>query len=420
MNWPLLTAFFAVAAFTCVVARAQPSSENTVYAITSAAKGDYQWTEVKQIDLNTGDVVRNVYESEKGNYKLFNARTGQEIRSITINGSTPAESQLPFSGLSAACAYDKAHNRLYYTPMFINQLRYIDLNSPTPHIYIFDNEPLGGSVDMSIEANHFTRMVIGADGSGYAVNNSGSRFIKFTTDENPSITNLGALKNAPENGSVSISDANTSWGGDMISDVSGSLYIISAHNHLFKIDVQTRTAKHITRIKNLPVGFTTNGAAVDNLGNLALTSANFITAYYKIDPVTWQATAVTNNNLLYNTSDLANENLLLQTDLIVLSKEDDPRTRAARDRDEQVTIYPNPVKPNQPIQVAFKNKGRGKYHVLLADFTGRVISARQVNVDGASALSRVPIDLSLAKGLYIVKILDPQNQLLVLKKIIVE
>ncbi|MBL7734568.1 MAG: T9SS type A sorting domain-containing protein [Chitinophagaceae bacterium] len=413
MNWPLLTAFFAVVAAAPMVAYTQPSTENYAYAVTSNVKGDYQWTEVKEIDLNTGNILRNVYENAKGNYKMFNARTGQEIH------ATPPDSQSPFSGLSAACAYHKETNRLYYASMFINQLRYLDLNSPTPQVYIFDNEPLGGSNDMSIEANHFTRMVIGPDGNGYALNNDGKRFIKFTTGENPVITNLGQLTNAPENGAVSISDANTSWGGDMIADVSGNLYIISANNYLFKIDVQARTAKYITKIKNLPVGFTTNGAAVDNKGNLTLSSANFITAYYKIDPITWEATAITNNDLLYNTSDLANENLLLQTDLVVLSK-DDPQSRPTRDREEKVTIYPNPAKPNQPIQVSFKNKGRGKYHVLFADFNGRVISAQQVNVDGASVLSRIPLDLSLAKGLYIVKILDPQNQLLVLKKVIVE
>ena len=34
----------------------------------------------------------------------------------------------PFSTYSAACAYDKKHDRLYYTPMGIAQLRYIRLN----------------------------------------------------------------------------------------------------------------------------------------------------------------------------------------------------------------------------------------------------------------------------------------------------
>ncbi len=56
---------------------------------------------------------------------------------------------------------------------------------------------------------------------------------------------------------------NTSWGGDMIADASGNLYVITAHNHVFKIDVQSRMATYISEIKELPAGFTTNGAVVD-------------------------------------------------------------------------------------------------------------------------------------------------------------
>lgn len=35
--------------------------------------------------------------------------------------------QAPFATGVAAAAFDKKHNRLYYTPMFVDQLRYIDL-----------------------------------------------------------------------------------------------------------------------------------------------------------------------------------------------------------------------------------------------------------------------------------------------------
>ena len=37
--------------------------------------------------------------------------------------------QAPFATGVAAAAYDKKHNRLYFTPMFVDQLRYIDLKT---------------------------------------------------------------------------------------------------------------------------------------------------------------------------------------------------------------------------------------------------------------------------------------------------
>ena len=51
----------------------------------------------------------------------------------------------PFAGFSAACALDKRMNRLYYAPLFINQLRYIDLNTNIPSVYIFKNEALSNA-----------------------------------------------------------------------------------------------------------------------------------------------------------------------------------------------------------------------------------------------------------------------------------
>src|SRR5256885_6617160 len=106
-------------------------TQRTAYAITGGQKGQANWTEVKLIDLNTGTVLQSIYENGK-TAQVFNARTGQPIN-ITIAKTAGLENNdQPFSTFSAACAYDKKHNRLYYTPMGINQLRYIDLNGRDP------------------------------------------------------------------------------------------------------------------------------------------------------------------------------------------------------------------------------------------------------------------------------------------------
>ncbi len=136
--------------------------------------------------------------------------------------------------------------------MFINQLRYIDLNAKIPSVYIFEDRPFSNAANLEIEANHITRMVIAADGNGYALNNDGSHLVKFTLGEIPDVTDMGTLTDAVANGEISVTNPNTSWKGDLIADASGNLYLISAHNYVFKIDVTTKTATYINEIKNLP------------------------------------------------------------------------------------------------------------------------------------------------------------------------
>src|SRR6185369_9894933 len=73
------------------------------------------------------------------------------------------QSDKPFATNSAAMAYDKKHERLYYTPMGINQLRYIDLNSKSPRIYYFEDEAFGTVANSGDASNQITRMVIASD-----------------------------------------------------------------------------------------------------------------------------------------------------------------------------------------------------------------------------------------------------------------
>ena len=383
---------------------------NNAYAITSESIGSSVWTEVKLIDLASGQVTRNVFENAKANYTLYDARSLKQI-TIAKNDSTSAMNDLrPFAGYSAACAFDKKKNRLYYAPLFINQLRYIDLSAGTPSVYIFKDEKLSNAPDVEAEENQVTRMVISSDGNGYALNNSGSHLVRFTTGENPQISDLGELHDAPENGDMKIADASTSWGGDMLADISGYLYVISAHNHVFKIDVQTRTATYLQKIKGLPEGFTTNGAVVDEEGNIIISSANSIISYYKVDPAVWEAKEIAAGNQVFNTSDLANNNLLFETNL---DKRDDVFVT------EKISVYPNPVK-SKMFRVSFDNKQAGEYNVQLIDISGRIIADKVVSVYTGAQVSEVRVSNNVSRGMYMVKVLNHLNREVYTKKIIID
>ncbi|HUQ66438.1 MAG TPA: T9SS type A sorting domain-containing protein [Flavitalea sp.] len=383
---------------------------NNAYAITSESIGSSVWTEVKLIDLTSGQVTKNIYQNSKADYTLYDARSLKQI-TIAKKDSTSAMNDLrPFAGYSAACAFDKKSNRLYYAPLFINQLRYIDLSTSTPSVYLFKDDKLSNAPDVEAEENQVTRMVISSDGNGYALNNSGSHLVRFTTGENAQINDLGGLHDAPGNGDMKIDDAGTSWGGDMLADVSGYLYVISAHNHVFKIDVQTRTATYLQKITGLPEGFTTNGAVVDGEGNIIISSANSFISYYKVDPSVWDAKEIAAGNQVFNTSDLANNNLLFETNL---AKSDDVFLK------EKISVYPNPV-TSKMFRVSFDNKVAGEYNVQLVDVSGRIVSDKVVSVYAGAQVSEVRVNNNLSKGIYMVKVLNHVNREVYTKKIILD
>ncbi|HYD91465.1 MAG TPA: hypothetical protein VEA37_08265, partial [Flavobacterium sp.] len=179
----------------------------TAYAITGTQKGQSNWTEVRLVDITTGDEVETIYQS-KQELQILNARTGKPVvkkditsvqnakhanfspeplvatkvnavvdekiqanleeklkeklgdkvriekvklangqysvkvthlntnTNVNVNGNintnivvvdrvpylSSVQSDKPFATNSAACAYDEKHERLYYTPMGINQL----------------------------------------------------------------------------------------------------------------------------------------------------------------------------------------------------------------------------------------------------------------------------------------------------------
>jgi hypothetical protein len=389
--------------------------KSLAFAITSEKQGGAVWTELKLIDLETGEVIQNVFESKLNKYRVLHARNGTGINIKDAQGTVTDFRNMPFSGAVAALAFDRKHNRLYYTPMYVNQLRYIDLNEKEPAFYYFTDEEFAAVKDITVEANHITRMVIASDGSGYALNNNSTHLIKFTTGRKPVITDLGSVEDDPANGEVSIRDRLKSWGGDMIADASGNLYLLSANRSVFKIDVNRRIATFITSLEGLPGNFTTNGAVIDGEGNLIVSSANSIAGYYKIDMKNWKATLIPSQGKVFNTSDLANGNLAFdkeRPDLPTLMT----RSLVANDK---IDIYPNPVTQNQ-MTITFDNSQAGLYNIQLLDISGKTAVQQEVTIGMRGQIATVELDPRLARGLYMVKVLNKNKKTLYSGKIFID
>ncbi|HUC81752.1 MAG TPA: hypothetical protein VMR70_12605, partial [Flavisolibacter sp.] len=219
----------------------------TAYAITGVQKGSNNWMEVRLVDVKTGEELQTVYSSAS-EAEILNARTGKPVakrdaaqttasstlqpteplRVTKVDGErsiiftrrivrTKPQYDHPFATASAALAYDKKNNRLYYTPMGIAQLRYIDLKAKSPKVYYFEDEAFGVVKSRSDVSAQITRMVIAGDGNGYALSNDGNHLVQFTLKKKPTITDLGPLTDDATNGRYSV-HSSASYGGDMIAD----------------------------------------------------------------------------------------------------------------------------------------------------------------------------------------------------------
>ena len=408
----LLSAALALVTYTNLNAQ----TDRFAYAITDATKDGSGWNVLRRLDLESGKYSDVLLNGSDAQIAVYDASTKKQI-ALQPDAKWGNLLQTPFSTGVAAAAYDKAHNRLYYTPMFADQLRYVDLK--TMKVYYVTGQPFTGAGNMhNDEAKIITRMVIAPDGNGYAINNDGSSFIRFTTGKKPSIEQLGALVDDPANSGISVHNRCSSFGGDMIADDKGNFYIISARNNVFKVAVESKVATLLGSIKNLPANFTVNGAVVDGDGNLLVSSAMDSKAYYVVSPNDWTATVFPNASSVYRSSDLANSNFLSTsaknkyTEIATTKYPEDKFSKL-------IAVYPNPVTSNR-ISVRFSKVPQGDYTIELTDVMGRSVLLKSITISNESEVQSLPLKEGAAKGVYMVKVYDVSKGSVFTQKVLVQ
>lgn len=381
------------------------------YAITGKSNNNFLWADIKQIDIATGKVVKTLFESDK---------TPFNVKSLD-NTVNRVQVPNPTGFGVAACAIDERHGRLYFAPMHFSDIRYLDLNKEDANFTIVKKNiiPTAPGNVYQQEENHITRMVIAADGYGYALTNDANHLIRFTTGKKPVVEDLGALIDAEENKGFSVHNKCTSWGGDMLADAFGRLVVISANHNVYTIDVKTKVATHTGVITGLPGNFTTNGAAVDNDGNIIVSSANVFEGLYRVNFKDLKAVKVESTEKAFNASDLANSNMLLQAEKDAASKFNIPNTVLpdfASDGDAQV--FPNPATGNQ-FNVRFNGQKAGKYTIIFSDLAGRPLLTKSVTISGTQ-IENVRLINKTAKGTYLVKVVDENKQLAFSERVVLQ
>lgn len=375
------------------------------YAITGEVKGSYNWISVKEIDLNTGEVVRTVFDpSVNTQFKLKNIN-GQ---ALSARGYTDAPT---YSGVAAA-AFDEKNNRLYYTNMRGSELRYFDLKTNEVTVVVNPDAAFNTGAKND-EANVITRMVIGADGFGYALTNDAKNLIRFSTEGKATITNLGAIRDASKNGNISIHNLCTSWGGDMIADAYGNLYLFSMRGNIFKINPNTKVADHVGAVTGLPANFTINGAAVDADGHVVVSSSALTDNYFKINLGTLNAVAIQKSgDNVWNASDLASGNIAYKGGL------NNTKVVAEVKGNSVISIFPNPVVSSY-VNISFEKVTPGKYTIELTDASGRKVINQVAEITGVQN-QRVNLPRSTSSGMYMVRVLNADGKAVFNDKIVVQ
>ena len=390
-------------------------NDRFAFAITDLQATGSGWNALRKLDLKTGEfttVLLNGSDVSVAAYDVTTKKAWKALPGVQFGD----QMQIPFSTGVAAMAYDKKNNRLYFTPMFIDQLRYVDLKTMKV-FYVTDQSFTKLGSMHNDEGKVITRMVINPDGTGYAVSNDANTFIRFTTGKKLEITQLGSLVDDPSNGGVSIHNRCSSWGGDMIADNEGKLYILSARNSVYKIDVETKAATLLGYIKGLPQDFTTNGAVVTTEGKVLVSSAVNGNAYFLVDPKDWSATQYESKAGIFRSSDLANSNYLQTkpknlTQSEIITRKDNIIAAG------KIQIYPNPA--NDQFTLQFGKIPTGNYNIEMTNAIGQIVVQRAVNVQSEDQVETFSIKSSMARGVYLIKVSSSNKESVHSQKLVVQ
>jgi Secretion system C-terminal sorting domain len=395
---------------------AQAQYDRFAYAITDVKNENANWNFLRKLNLQTGEYSPVLLQGNDASLLAYDALTKKQF-SAPLNDERYGKTiNAAFATGVAAMAFDKKNNRLYYTPMFFDQLRYIDLK--TMKVYFLANQGFTGmSQKNADQGNVITRMVIGGDGNGYAMTNDGTHLIQFTTGKKLIVTDLGPLVDAQANKGISVHNSCSSFGGDMVADDDGNLYVFSARNEVFKVNIETKVATHVATISGLPANFTVNGAAVNSNNQVVVASAVESTSYFTVDAKTWAATPFKVAGTVWHSSDLANSNLLISgnkpTGTSGLISANTPSG------DGKIQIYPNPV-TNYKFIAEFNQLEAGKYSLQVTDVMGRQVLLQVLNISGENQTQNINLNPSLTKGIYLLKVTNHDSKAVFSTKLVVQ
>ncbi|RXK61507.1 T9SS type A sorting domain-containing protein [Lacibacter luteus] len=399
---------FLLSAFLFIALSSAAQKSSFVYMI-SAPENQASWLNIELMNSKKGELVQTIYDYRKQHAAVVDIETNQQ-RTTTGNA-------LPTTTTVAAAAYDGKTQRMFFIPMRVAELRWADVRTPAEAKYYTTSSAVLNELNLNDPANHITRMVIGADGYGYAITNDGNHLYRFTTGKKPQLTDLGNLVDAAANGAMSVHSQCSSWGGDVVAGTDGLLYLISQRQQVFSIDPETRITTNLGTIKGLPENFTVNGAAVNDEGMILLSCSYGNQPFYQIELDQLQAKLAFTKDQRINASDLASSNLALRP---AINNGQYVQGRSPFETaNQKISMYPNPVTEYR-FQLNFEETTTGIHTIQVMDISGKLLLNKIVNISGPGQFEGVELNKKISKGMYFVKVLNSELKAVYTSKFILQ
>jgi Secretion system C-terminal sorting domain len=415
----LLSASILLGTFLSATLASGQQSDRFAYAVTDVNQQGASWSFLRKLNLQTGAYSEVLLSGNDASLLAYDASTKKQFAAPLKDAQYGNIANAAFGTGVAAMAYDKKNNRLYYTPMLIDQLRYLDLKTMKV-FYVADRSFTGKPQKSPDQGNIVTRMVIAADGNGYAMTNDATQLIRFSTGKKLAITDLGSLVDDQANKDASVHNSCSSYGGDMIADDDGNLYVFSARNHVFKVNIESKVARHLGIITGLPKGFTVNGAAVMDDNGIVVSSAVQSASYFTIDHKTLTASPYKIAGTVWQSSDLANSNLLVSgKKTTVATNEIISKNALVVHSDNNVSIYPNPVTDNR-FALQFNQLGAGKYVIQVTNMAGSPVYKQNIVLNGENQYQPVKLNGAISKAVYLLQVINDNGKVVFSSKLVLQ
>lgn len=354
---------------TTVLMTAYFTNAQDITAVTGLTKGRIEFNDFRTInsnDLNASKVLLS--KSDK----------------VTIGANDTEMSKICSCGQYIAAMTISQKGDLFYLPMSGQKVMMINTASKEGSQHNFKGLAIGQD-----QANYFARMTTASDGYMYALNNAGTELLKIS--DNGTVQNLGEVQGIVEK-SKSFEQATAVYGGDMIADAFGNIYVFSANQQVFKINPNNMSSEYLGQIKGLPENYTVNGAAVEKDGSVLLGTTspfglytldfNTLTAKYKAD----YALAI---------YDLSSPYFLRQNESNMLA-------------DSGYSLYPTVVK-NSELNITSKSDSRDILTVSIWNLNEKQVYNNTISVRSIGDY-QLKLNGSLQPGIYVLKAVNQHGK----------
>lgn len=348
-------------------------SAQDITAVTGLTKGKIEFNDFRKIDANNLNTTN-----------ILLSKTDK----VTLDSKELEIAKICNYGKYIAAMTETLNGEIFYIPM--NSAKLSMVNAQTKMATIVDIP--NSKMDIKDQSTYYARMTTTPDGSMYALNNIGSEFLKIST--NGTIHNLGSI-DALGHFAKSAGIETSVYGGDMIADAWGNIYVLTASANVFKINPKTLNTEFLGKIKGLPEKFTLNAAAVEKDGSVLLGTSSLNHGFYSLNFSTLEATF--KSDYVLPVYDMASKNFLNQESLDEIAN-----------AGSNYSLYPTIVK-NSQLNIVSKSNENANLKISVWNLNNKQIYSQSVSVKSVGEF-QVKLNGALQPGIYVLKAVNQNGQ----------